>query len=78
MTDAEESKYDSPQAEEYAEVLRHLAFYVGCGGYNANDPIDANVFQDKILCGINNNIDHINRLITEIGELRKELNNNEH
>jgi hypothetical protein len=73
MSDEEESKYDSEQAESYAEVLRYLAFYVGTGGYNADDPIDANVFQDKILSGINRYIDQINDLVTELNKVTQEL-----
>jgi hypothetical protein len=39
-------------AESYSDALRSLASYVGCGGYNADDPIDAKVFEDKIRYGI--------------------------
>jgi hypothetical protein len=39
-------------AESYSDALRSLASYVGCGGYNADDPIDANVFEEKIRYGI--------------------------
>jgi hypothetical protein len=42
----------SVQAEEYSDALRSLASYVGCGGYNANDPIDEKVFEEKIRYGI--------------------------
>jgi hypothetical protein len=39
-------------AESYSDALRSLAHYVGCGGYNTDDPIDAKVFEDKIRYGI--------------------------
>lgn len=39
-------------AEDYSEVLRFLACYVGCGGYNAPDPINAKAFEGKIKYGI--------------------------
>jgi hypothetical protein len=42
----------SIQAESYSDVLRSLASYVGCGGYNADDPIDAKEFEEKIRLGI--------------------------
>jgi hypothetical protein len=38
--------------EIYSDALRSLASYVGCGGYNAGDPIDAKAFEDKIRYGI--------------------------
>jgi hypothetical protein len=48
--------YAEPQAskreESYSDALRSLASYVGCGGYNADDPIDAKEFEEKIRLGI--------------------------
>jgi hypothetical protein len=38
--------------ENYSDALRSLASYVGCGGYNADDPIDAKEFEEKIRFGI--------------------------
>lgn len=38
--------------ESYSDALRSLASYVGCGGYNADDPIDAKEFEEKIRLGI--------------------------
>jgi hypothetical protein len=38
--------------ESYSDALRSLASYVGCGGYNADDPIDAKEFEERIRFGI--------------------------
>lgn len=42
----------SIQAESYSDALRSLASYVGCGGYTADDPIDAKEIEEKIRLGI--------------------------
>jgi len=38
--------------DELSEALRELASYVGNGGHNAPDPIDAGVFVAKVRDGI--------------------------
>jgi hypothetical protein len=43
--------------QEACEALRHIAAYVSAGGYNAPDPIDIQMFQNKIIDGINYAID---------------------
>lgn len=47
--------------EEYSDVLRDLASYVGCGGYNSEGNIPAKVAEDKIRWGI----DHMLRVETD-------------
>jgi len=40
------------QLDEYSDVLRGLASYVGCGGYNSYGRIDPKVAEEKIRWGI--------------------------
>lgn len=58
------------QLDEYSDVLRGLASYVGCGGYNSYGRIAPKVAGEKIQWGI----DHLlETLETELAELKQEV-----
>lgn len=44
------------RAESYSDVLRGLASWLGAGGFNAPDPIDAEMYDAKIRWGVENAI----------------------
>ena len=49
--------YKDFDSHVYASVLREIAFYLGVGGYNVDDPINPESFRLKIIDGINYMID---------------------
>ena len=59
--------------QEACEALRHIAFYLGVGGYNAPDPIDIEQYHKKILEGIADTVEAV--AIITAAQCKKEDSN---
>jgi DNA repair exonuclease SbcCD ATPase subunit len=71
--DKQRTEAAEARVEELSDALREIASFLGNGGYNAPDPIDATEFVAKAMDGIDHVIGRSAALQAKNDELRREV-----